>query len=180
MKKVYLILIMTISISIACSSSSDNNNSDKPPSQDLIAVSDMSRVNIPAREHGYSNLQNIVINSTTELNEFIQLIQQQQAWNNKTDFINVLESESLNFNSINLLFYLHTEGSGSIGVSLEEPIWEGENAVVNVTRTDPGIGTADMAYYAYAFKVKKTILKVIFIIGETRVEIPNMSERGDR
>ena len=171
MSKVYIMLIIAITttISIVSCSSSDNVSS----SQDLIAVSDMSRVNIPVREHGYSNLQNIVINSTIELNEYLQLIEQQSAWNNKTEFVNVLKNENIDFGSMNLLIYLHTEGSGSIAVSLADPIWEGANAAVNVTRTVPNIGTADMAYYAYAFNVRKTIPKVIFIIGETRVEIPN-------
>lgn len=168
---------MAILISIACGSPSNSSNTDESPSQDLIAGSDMSRVNIPAREHGYSNLQNIVISSTTELNEYIQLIEQQSAWNNKTEFIIVLQSENIDFNSMNLLIYFHTEGSGSIGVSLAQPIWEGENAVVNITRTVPDVGTADMAYYAYAFKVNKAIPKVIFTIGDTRVEIQNMNSR---
>ena len=167
MSKVYIMLV--IAITIASCSSSDNAS----PSQDVVSVSDMSRVNIPVREHGYSNLQNIVINSTTELNEYIQIIEQQSAWNNKTEFVNVLQNENIDFGSMNLLIYLHTEGSGSIAVSLADPIWEGANAAVNVTRTVPNIGTADMAYYAYAFSVRKAIPKVIFIIGETRVEIPN-------
>ncbi|VAW48284.1 hypothetical protein MNBD_GAMMA04-1316 [hydrothermal vent metagenome] len=173
MIKVYVVLIMATSILIACSSSSNGSNTNKSSPQGLIDVSDISRVNIPVREHGYSNLQNIVIESTIELNEYVPLIEQQSAWNNKTEFVNVLQSENIDFDFFNLLIYFHTEGSGSIEVLLAEPIWEGENALVNITRIVPEAGTADVAYYAYAFKVNKTIPKVIFNSGDTRVEIQN-------
>ena len=173
MNKRYLMLVMAIAISIDCGCSSNRSNIDASPSRDLIAASDMSRVDIPTREHGYSYLQNTVINSTTELNGYIQLVEQQSAWNNKAEFISVLQSETIDFDSMNFLIYFHTEGSGSIGVSLAEPLWEGENVVVNIVRTVPELLTGDMAYYTYAFKVNKAIPKVIFTIGETRIEIPN-------
>ena len=144
-------------------------------SADKIDAADMSQVNIPAREHGYSNLQNAVITSATELDSFIQFIEQQPAWNKKSEFVNTLQSENIDFEDLNLILYFHTEGSGSIIVSLNKPVWEGENAVVNITRYVPDVGTADMAYYGYAFKLKKTIAKIIFAIGDKRVEILNES-----
>lgn len=144
-------------------------------SVDKIGTGDMSRVNIPAREHGYSNLQNIVISSVAELDSYIELIEQQPVWNKKSEFVNILQSENIDFEDMNLIFFFHTEGSGSIIVSVKEPVWEGENAIVNITRTIPDIGTTDMAYYGYAFKLKKTIPIVIIAAGDTRIEIPNES-----
>lgn len=163
--RIYFIIVLGV-LTIACQSNTNsNNNSSIPP--------DLTRINIPNREHGYSNLQNTVINSTAELDDYIQLIKQQSVWNNKTAFISVLQNVEIDFDKENILIYIHTEGSGSVGVSLANPVWEKENAIILITRTVPEIGTGDMAYYAYAFKVNKTIPKVIFSAIDTRTEIPN-------
>ncbi|MFC1513817.1 hypothetical protein ACFL5P_02295 [candidate division KSB1 bacterium] len=141
--------------------------------KDMIDSSEMYRVDFPARNSGFSNLQNKVIRSEAELNEYIQFINGHQRWFNKTDFINALLGENKNFDTMNLLIYTHTEPSGSIGVMLSHSVREDENIVIYIARNVPQSGTGDMAYYAYAFKVKKTIPKVIFDLGDRRIEISN-------
>ena len=163
MNKKNIFFALAIFILVSCGASS--------PSQGRVDISDISRVNIPDREQGYSNLKDTVIHSRTELDLYLQSIKPQAGWNNKAAFVNGLQNEPVPFDLMNILIYFHTEGSGSIGVSLAEPVWEGGNAVIAITRTVPEIGTADMAYYAYAFTIKKTIPKVIFTIGDTSVEI---------
>ena len=63
-------------------------NHDPSEIQKFIDANEMSRINIPTREHGYSNLQNVVIRSTTELKEYVQSIANQSAWNDKAEFVN--------------------------------------------------------------------------------------------
>ena len=169
MKKKAILLTLTISL-ISCGAAS---SAGKPPSGERVVLSDIERVNLLEREQGYSHLENIVIRSTAELDRYRQSIEPQSGWNDKATFLAELQRQKIDFDRLNLLIYFHAEGSGSIGVALEEPIWEGENAVVHLTRTVPEIGTADMAYYAYAFTIKKTIPKVIFVINDRRIEIQN-------
>jgi hypothetical protein len=165
----FLILVLGL-FTIACGSNPNKNN-------DSLIPPDLPKINIPNRDHGYSNLQNTVINSSVELNKYIQSIKQQSEWINKTAFVSALQNAEVDFDKQNILIYIHTEGSGSVEVTLENPVWEKENAIIHITRTVPEISTGDMAYYAYAFKVSKTIPKVIFSTIYTRIEIANNVSR---
>jgi hypothetical protein len=155
------VFVFVFSITTGCRPSSDTTSSNGPLKQNAVAGPDISRVNIPAREHGYSKLKNKVINASKELNEYLLMIQQQSAWNNKAEFIRVLQNTEINFDSDNILIYCHTESSGSTIVALSKPFWEKQNAAIHIFRTVPWVGTTDMAYYAYGFRVDKLIPKVI-------------------
>jgi hypothetical protein len=161
----YLAFILGL-LAISCGTDASNNlKSALGPK--------LTRINIPAREHGYSNLQNTTISSTEKLEKFIKLIRQQPAWNDKAAFIKALTDVDIDFNKETILIYVHTEGSGSVKVSLEDPVWEKDNAFIQVTRTVPEIGTGDMVYYAFAFKVVKSIPEVIFFNNGKRIVIKN-------
>jgi hypothetical protein len=162
-----------ITLAITVCSCAYSDNIDEAIVEDAISSSAMTKIMIPEREHGYGQLRNIVINSKAELNIYIQTIESQSGWNNKVDFLNALRSNVIDFESKNLLIYFHTEGSGSIKLMLTDPRWERENAAINITRISSGLQTDDMAYRGYAFNLKKSIPKVMFIIEKKRIVIHN-------
>jgi hypothetical protein len=71
------------------------------------------------------------------------------------------------------LFFTHSETSGSNRIELGHPIFDNNKVVVELTRKVPALGTADMAYYAYAYEIDKAIKQVVFTDGETSTEIAN-------
>ena len=93
----FLFIFLLGVLTIACGSTS-NSGDNSPISPDL------TRINIPVREHGYSNLQNTVINSDAELDKYIQSIKQQSNWINKTAFISALQNVEIDFDKENILF----------------------------------------------------------------------------
>ncbi len=186
MKTKYFIFLLILLTTTACSGTPENNQ--MPTMTGQVPDSKMSSIAIPAREHGYSRLQApekvfdkttyTLIKSTQELGVFLKEIEPQTAWNgnSKQVFSAALTNADVDFENNNIFIYYHNEGSGSVRVSVSAPVWENGNAVCNIKRKTPGegmIGTADMAYYAYAFKVSKEIPEVVFVIDNKRYSLPN-------
>ena len=183
MKTKLILLLFILSISTACSGTPDNNQMQTKSG--LVPDSKMSSIAIPIREHGYSRLQDpekvfekttyTLIRNIQELNGFLKIIEPQTAWNgdSKQLFSAALKNADINFESENIFIYYHNEGSGSVRVTLSDPVWENGNAVCNIKRKVPDMGTADMAYYAYAYKINKDIPEVIFVIDKKRYPLPN-------
>ncbi len=165
---VLIALLVILFISISCDSSS---NSVSEP--EIVSPNDVSSIVIPNREHGYQFLENTVIKSSEKFDQFIEDVTNQQFWNNKDAFISVLQSEDIDFNIYNIIIFPHTEGSGSITVTPQEPVWEGGKVIIDIRRDVPEIGTADMAYYAFVYKVSKRIDEIIFVVDDSRIEITN-------
>ena len=142
-----------------------------------VSSSDVSAISIPKREHGYQNLEVNVIRSPGEFDLFLQRVMSQRAWNDKDTFISVLQNENVDFENYNIVLFPHSEGSGSISVTPREPVWKKDKVVVIIDRDVPEVGTADMAYYAFAYKVRKSIKTVMFVVDKVRTEITNLPVR---
>jgi len=162
-----LLKILVLFISILILSACTYNNCI--PKSKKISKLDVEQINIPSREHGYSNLLNNIIHSQAELNKFISDIKKSTGWNKKNEFLSKLKDANIDFESKNLIFYFHTETSGSIEVSLSEAIWKKNNAYILISRKFPFVQSDDMAYHGYAFIIKKTIPKLLFSIKKERV-----------
>ena len=121
------------------------------------------QLKIPAREHGYSQFQSHLINSKQTLNDFIAAVKKQKHWNNQAQFLKVLTQAKVDFSQNNLVFLRHTEGSGSIQVSPELKIEKGQVKVTVNRKGVGGIGTADMAYYCFVYKIPKKSGKEIVL-----------------
>jgi len=146
-------------------------------SASLIPETEISQLNIPARGGAYGRIaNNVVINSRDELNNYIKLVEAKIGngkWNNTSKFINILKSDDIDFNTMNVLIFFPGGYSSSVYVMPQEPVWEGKNALINIILKSPEIATTDVVDYAYAYKVNKSIPKVIFKLGNKRIEIIN-------
>lgn len=147
-----------------------NNDGDKQEVTDEI-----TRIHIQEREHGYSNFPTTVITSADSLNNFLNQLLPQSAWNDKQPFLDSLTQAQIDFDSENLLLFRHTEGSGSNIVSVKEPYLEDEIIVIEIKRHIPSVGTCDMANYCFAYRIKKEFKQIKFEIekmDDVLIEIP--------
>ncbi len=144
-----------------------------PPKNRLI-----ERIQTPFREHGYSNFNTLVLGSQAELDYFTKGLISQDGWNNRENFIDGLLNANINFDSANLLIYRMTESSGSNKLEPNSPDVKDDIATVNIKRTVPDIGTDDLAFYALAYSVDKTINEVHFIGSKNDEHIPNKTGRN--
>ena len=140
-------------------------------SLDSIPPIRMSILAIPNRQHVYSKFEDTVLRSQDELDSFIENMESESDY--ATSVTDALKALEVDFTSKNFLFFTHTETSGSNQIELGYPVFDSNKVVVELARKIPEIGTADMAYYAYAYEVDKAIEKVIFTDGETSTEIVN-------
>lgn len=126
-----------------------------------------------AREHGYSNFETTVIHSETALNTFLDAVRTQDNWNDKSAFLDTANTLTIDFDNENLIFFRHTEGAGSIVVRPQEPHVDGVVATVLIERDVPEIGTADMAYYLFAYRVAQSITEIHFVINDVPITVSN-------
>jgi len=149
-------------------------NSTTPDVKDGISSDVLERIAIPFREHGYSELPSKIIDSQAALDRFLQMVKKQANWNHKLAFLTALEAEKIDFSKWNLLLYRMTEGSGSVGLDVQTKQADKYDVIINIKRTVPQMGTADMAYYMLVYKVDKSVYRVNFEGGkQSSVRIRN-------
>ncbi len=135
----------------------------------ILPSSQFSPVSLPTRQHVYSNLDSAIISSQTELDHLIDTVE--LASSDSANVVQALQELEIDFAFKNFLFYTHTETSGSIGVELGRPIDDVNQVLIEIDRSVPELGTADMAYYAYAFEVDKAFERFEFTDGKLRSKI---------
>ncbi|HYF51211.1 MAG TPA: hypothetical protein VEJ63_17480 [Planctomycetota bacterium] len=127
-------------------------------------------IDVPQQEHGYQNFESKVIKTQAELDAFLK--NPGEAWNERKKFEEGLKAPKIDFEKEALVLLRHTEGSGSVQVTFEKPKLEGTTLKCKVSRKEPEIGTADMAYYTFALVVDKTkVKKVEFTSAGKTVEL---------
>ena len=143
----------------------EDNTPSAGEDDNLAPDTSIKRISIPFREHGYSNFVSLVFHSQSEFDDFISDVNTQSAWNNKADFLQQIQSVSIDFDKENLLLYRFTEPSGSISLTPKAATIENGKITIVIDRNVPEVGTSDVAYYALAYKVNKSIDEVIFDNG---------------
>jgi|GEM_PF-1535434 len=133
----------------------------------------IAQIAIPVREHGYSNFKTQVIKTQTKLDNFVEDIKQQEGWNKKENFLETLLLKKIDFSYYNLLLYRITEASGSTVLSVDAPSGNAKNITIVIGRDEPTTGTSDMAYYALAYKVAKSVDSITFDNGLKKSVIDN-------
>jgi len=168
MKKL-LLLVPFVLLFISCASDSENINH-------TIATQDtIKNIPIPFREHGYSELSSKLIVSQKEFDNFLRQIGNGNNWDKKTEVLETLQDANIDFKKNNFLFYRITRGSGSIQLDVDNSniILNNKDITINIKETRPSVGTADMAYYALAYEVNKTIETITFDNKIQKVVIEN-------
>lgn len=131
------------------------------------------QISIPGREHGYNNFESTVIASPDELRAFLQRTGKGKlrGWNERSAFEQAIKRAGIDFQHERLVVFRHTESSGSNRVKPRLSV--SGNGVMRLTidREEPAVGTADMAYYAFAFAVDtRRIKKAIKVVGDQEKE----------
>ncbi|HIP50501.1 MAG TPA: hypothetical protein EYG94_00305 [Campylobacterales bacterium] len=148
-----------------------------PPTKtpDVLNKSSILKITIPVREHGYNNFNTQVLSSQEELDNFIATIKKQKSWNKRENFISSLSLLPVDFNKYNILLYRMTESSGSTVLAVEAPKGNNKHVLIKIGRDRPNVGTADIAYYALAYKVAKSVQDITFDNGLKKHVIKNKS-----
>ena len=71
---------------------------------------------------------------------------------------------------MNLILFFIIENSGLVEVAVESHSGEGANALINMIRETSSSGTVGPVYYGFAFKVIKSVEKVIVKLDEELIE----------
>ncbi|CAA6804672.1 MAG: Unknown protein [uncultured Sulfurovum sp.] len=135
--------------------------------------SSILQIAIPVREHGYSNFDTQVLSSNFELETFIATVEAQKSWNEKENFLSSLTLLPIDFKEYNLLLYRMTETSGSTVLAVDAPRGTNKHVLIEIGKDKPSMGTADMAYYALAYKVAKSVDDITFDNGIKKHVIKN-------
>ena len=166
-----LLISFAITIIIAgCNDSSTNTECDGKITDHI------QKIEIPFRESGYSQFPSIIINSKASLDSFLAETTDQSNWNQRTEFLEGIQDANIDFEKWNLLLYRITESSGSVQLSVGEDISIDANKItIPIKRVVPEIGTTDLAYYALAYQISKSIEEIIFDDQKQKVEIENQA-----
>jgi len=143
------------------------------PSKETIKDSTILKITIPVREHGYSTFKTKVLTSKNELDNFIVQIKETKGWTHKKNFLSSLTLNPIAFENYNLLIYRITENSGSTVLAVEAPSGTNKHIIINIGRDKPEVSTDDMAYYALAYKVAKSVKEITFDNGVKKDVILN-------
>jgi hypothetical protein len=111
-------------------------------------------------EHGYGNFENTVLSTRKEFDEFLKT-SNKSGWNKREKFDNTLKDMTIDFTKELLVLVRHTEGSGSIRVTLDSSVLKDNRLLVAIKRGTPTIGTMDMAYHCFAFVVPITVKAIV-------------------
>lgn len=117
----------------------------------------VKRVPIPERESGYQFLRSQVVGSEGEFDALLKLVESQEYWSRKGEFLDALRREKPNFERASLVLITDTLGSGSIKVALDGPYADGQDVVYRIKYDVPRWLTADMAYWCFAVIIPKGV-----------------------
>ena len=145
----------------------------QPKIPDVLSKSTILKITIPVREQGYSNFDTQVLTSQQALDNFITSIKKQKSWNKKENFISSLTLLPVDFKKYNVLLYRMTESSGSTVLAVDAPKGNNKHILIEIGRDKPNVGTTDMAYYALAYKVAKSVQDITFDNGLKKHVIKN-------
>ena len=139
----------------------------QPPIKKVLDEDTIVRIPIPFKESGYSHITTKLYTSQKDFTTFLEKVKQQRYWQEraKTNFISSLKINPIDFTKYNLLIYTIKENSGSTKLTIDPPKGDNAHVEIDINRETKEIGTADMAYYALAYKIKKSVIDITFDNG---------------
>ena len=151
----------------ACNPNSSIVISNPPPKKQLLSDT-IVRLPIPFQANNYRQIKTTLFTTENDFNSFIDKVKIEKNWNEekRKNFISSLKINPIDFTKYNLIIYTMKESSGSTKLTIDPP--KGDNAHVEIAinrETVKEIGTADIAYYALAYKVKKSVIDITFNNG---------------
>ena len=168
------ILLTIIILFTACNPNSSILISQLPK-KELLSQDTISRLPIPFRAKGYSKILTNLYTTESDFIAFINKVKTEKFWNKeeKKNFIDSLQMNPIDFTKYNLLIYTIKESSGAIKLTIDPPKGDNAHITIIINRDVAQIGRADMAYYALAYKVKKSVIDITFDNGVKKEIILN-------
>jgi len=174
MLRFLLILSVGILFSACLPNSLIINDVKKEPKE--LTSETISKIAIPVREQGYSHFKTQILKSQGELDKFIEKIKLQSNWNKKENFLETLLLKKIDFSKYNLFLYRISMASGSTVLSVDVPLGDKNDISIKIGQDKPDLGTADMAYYALAYKIAKSVKTISIDNGTEKTVIENKNE----
>lgn len=115
-----------------------------------------------------------VLRTKAELDTLLKRIREERGWNDRKGFEAAIAKADVDFDKEVLVFLQHTEGSGSVRVTLEKPTLRNSVLTCRITREVPEIGTDDMAHYGFALAVSKSDVTAVElnVQGREAIRLP--------
>lgn len=135
-----------------------------------MAESDFRQIPVPMRENGYASFNSQAITTKPEFDKFIKSVEAAQFFNDKEAFLSKLRSSNVEFGKESLILLRHDEGSGSTQIKLNPPQLKDKQLLCKLERKVAQMGTADMAYYCFAFAISKASVKEIVFDNGKRTQ----------
>ena len=163
-----LFLLFTIILFFtSCSNPSSSILISQSPTKKILDDDAIVRLPIPFKESAYSHLTTKLYTSQKDFITFLEKVKQQKYWQEKekSNFISSLKITPIDFTKYNLLIYIITESSSANKLTVDPPKGDNSHVTIIINRDVAQVGTTDIAYYALAYKVKKSIIDITFDNG---------------
>jgi hypothetical protein len=138
-----------------------------PVAPDLVQALD-----IPAKTGWTPYLEPISITSRGELDEFLDSLSIRYPGH---PFISPLRSDATDFALYNIIIFPREETSGSNILTPHHPVWMNGEVTIKINRYVPGAGTDDMVCHMFAYRVKKSVGMIVFVIDGVKTNVINGS-----
>jgi len=150
---------------------------EKPPKE--LNIKTISKVPIPVKEDGYKNFSTMVITSQKQFNKFISKIKSEKGWKKKENFLESLKLEKTDFSKQNLLIYRIDEASNADVLVVDTPKGDKNKITIKFQVDSDRNNTTNIAHYAIAYKLSKSVSKIIFDNGVKKDIIKNTASEAN-
>ena len=146
-----------------------------PPAKEELLPNTIVRLPIPFQSHGYNNITTKLYTTESDFDTFLSKIKREKSWKkeNRKNFIDSLKINPIDFTTYNLIIYTMRESSGSTKLTIDPPKGDNAHVKIKINRELTEQGTAHMAYYALAYRVKKSVIDITFDNGVKKEIILN-------
>ena len=170
----FFISLTIILLFTACNPSSSILIS-QPPAKKVLSPDTIVRLPIPFKESGYGKIATKLYTSEKDFTTFLEKVKEEKYWQEKekTNFISSLKINPIDFTKYNLLIYTITESSSSNKLTIDPPKGDNAHVIITINRSVPSVKTYDIADYALAYKIKKSVIDITFDNGVKKEIILN-------
>lgn len=147
---------MTLVVMVVLVATTGCSTQARTPGDTVPDATPFRSIPIPERENGYGSFESMLVSSQQEFDALVDEPFPGGGWNARAEFVAALQDANVDFDTEVLALLRHTEGSGSVPVALSEPVIDGRTLIVETRGRPVPIGTADMAFYCYAFAISRS------------------------
>ena len=152
---------MSYHFRVKCSDASGNQSISEDDTFTTLEP-DITPLAILEESGDYCDLESTIIQSQSDLDDFISDIQQQDDLYDKDEILQNVTGWQIDFSTHNLILYSYAETSVPTSISFGEWQIEGRTAAIDVTHIKHGVQFDVIYFHCRAYKASKYITGVIF------------------